>query len=188
MDWNKQASEMMKSWTGTQQQVWETWMTSMQLMSAPQNPEAWQKSVESWRGTVKHALSAQVELTRIWAESVASAAVSMPNAPTIPGMPTMPMMPTMPGMLNPTSPTALVEWSRQMLEMTRNWSDSQQRFLDGWFEMLKKSDPRTLAASWDPAQAQTALKTWQDAAQRMVEAQTALAAAMTGAANPAEKR
>jgi hypothetical protein len=179
MDWNKQANEMIKSWSGTQQQVWDMWMTSVQLMSAPQQPEAWQKSVDSWRGTVKHALGAQVELTRMWAEAVASAAVSMPNMPTMPGMPSMP---TMPGMLNPTSPTAMVDWSRQVLEMTRNWSESQQRFMDGWFEMLKKSDPRTMAAQWDATQAQQAMKVWQEAAQRMLEAQTAMAAAMTGSA------
>ena len=82
MDWQKQANDMIKTWTSTQQKVWETWVNSMQLAATPQTPEAWQKTVDTWRGTVKQALESQVELTRLWAESIAAASVSMPNTPS----------------------------------------------------------------------------------------------------------
>jgi hypothetical protein len=59
MDWSKQVNDMIKMWTGTQQKVWESWMASMQYMASPQSPEAWQKTVDSWRGTVKQTLEAQ---------------------------------------------------------------------------------------------------------------------------------
>jgi hypothetical protein len=178
MDWQKQANDMIKSWTGTQQKVWETWVSSMQLMTTPTSPEAWQKTVETWRGTVKQALESQVELTRLWAEGVAAAAVSMPSTP---GMPGMPGMPAMPGMPSPT--TGMVEWTRQMLEMTRSWTETQVRFSETWFDLLKKAEPGTLAQSWDMGQAQKIMSTWQDAAQKAVEAQTEFSKMMMKAAN-----
>jgi hypothetical protein len=181
MDWNKQANEMIKTWTGTQQKVYEGWLTSMQLMAAPQSPEAWQKTVETWRGTVKQALEAQVELTRLWAESVSAAAVNMPSMPTMPGMPGMTSMPGMPGM--PNVPTSVVEWTRQMLEMTRTWTESQMRFSENWFDTLKKADPGMLAQSWDMTQAQQIMATWQEAAQKAVEAQGEFSKMMLKAGN-----
>jgi hypothetical protein len=162
MDWQKQANDMIKTWTGTQQKVWETWVSSMQLMTTPQSPEAWQKTVDTWRGTVKQALESQVELTRLWAEGVAASAVSMPSAPAVPGMPAMPGAPT----------AAMVEWTRQMLEMTRTWTETQVRFSETWFDLLKKAEPTMMAQTWDVGQAQKIMATWQDAAQRAVEAQT----------------
>jgi hypothetical protein len=164
MDWTKQASEMIKTFTGTQQKVWETWVSSMQLMATPQSPEAWQKTVETWRGTVKQALEAQVELTRLWAESVATASVNMPNMPQVPGMPPMPAMNAV--------PAGMLEWTRQMLEMTKQWTDTQVRFSENWFDMLKKAEPMKMAQTWDMGQAQKIMTTWQDAAQKALEAQT----------------
>ncbi|WP_322496086.1 hypothetical protein [Chloroflexus sp.] len=178
MDWAKQANDMIKMWTGTQQKVWDSWMASMQYMAAPQNPEAWQKTVDSWRGTVKQALEAQVELTRLWAEAVAANSVNMPTMPTVPGMPAMPG-------INPVSPTAVVEWSRQVLEMTRNFNDSQTRFVEGWFDMLKKSDPTNVMRGWDSTQVQKVMQSWQEAMQRVIEAQAELGKVMMGIVNGA---
>lgn len=158
MDWSKQANDMIKTWTGTQQKVWESWMSSMQAMTTPQSPEAWQKTVETWRGTVRYAIEQQVELTRLWAESVAAASVNMP---------VMPAMPSVPGV-----PTTPVEWTRQMLEMTRVWAETQMRFSENWFDLLKKAEPSMLAQMWDMTQAQKIMATWQEAAQKAVEAQT----------------
>lgn len=158
MDWQKQANDMIKTWTSTQQKVWETWVSSVQLAAAPQSPEAWQKTVETWRGTVKQALESQVELTRLWAESVAAASVNMPNTPAVPGMP---------GITGGT-----VEWTRQMLEMTRAWTETQVRFSENWFDLLKKAEPNVIAQTWDMGQAQKIMAGWQDAAQKAVEAQS----------------
>lgn len=178
MDWNKQANEMIKTWTGTQQKVYEGWLNSMQLMATPQSPEAWQKTVDTWRSTVKQALEAQMELTKLWAESVATASVNMPS------MPNMPTMNNMPGMtMVPNMPTNMVEWTRQMLEMTRTWTESQMRFSENWFDTLKKADPAKMAQQWDMAQAQQIMATWQEAAQKAVEAQTEFSKMMMSASN-----
>lgn len=171
MDWTKQANDMLKTYTSTQQKVWESWVSSMQLMTTPQSPEVWQKTVDTWRGTVKYALEQQLELTRLWAENVATASVNMPSLPTVPGMPAMPGV-----------PTTAVEWTRQMLEMTRTWTETQVRFSESWFEMLKKAEPGAMAQTWDMGQAQKIMATWQDAAQKAVEAQTQFSQMMMKAA------
>jgi hypothetical protein len=171
MDWTKQANDMLKTFTSTQQKVWESWVSSMQLVSSPQSPEAWQKTVDTWRGTVKYTLEQQLELTRLWAESVATASVNVPNIPGIPGMPALPGV-----------PASAVEWTRQMLDVTRTWTETQVRFSENWFELLKKSEPSTLAVNWDPTQAQKIMSIWQDAAQKAVEAQTQFSQMMVKAA------
>lgn len=172
MDWQKQANDMIKTWTSTQQKVWETWVSSMQLAAAPQSPEAWQKTVDTWRGTVKQALESQVELTRLWAESVAAASVTLPNTPAVPGMPGITV--------------STVEWTRQMLEMTRAWTETQVRFSETWFDLLKKAEPTMIAQTWDMGSAQKIIGTWQDAAQKAVEAQTEFSKMMMKATNNVE--
>lgn len=172
MDWTKQANEMLKTFTSTQQKVWESWISSMQMMATPQSPEAWQKTIDTWRGTVKYALEQQLELTRLWAESVAASSVNAPSLPSIPGMPAMPGV-----------STTTVEWTRQMLEMTRTWTDTQVRFSENWFEILKKAEPGVMAQNWDMGNAQKIMATWQDAAQKAVEAQTQFSQMMVKAAS-----
>ncbi|EFO79170.1 hypothetical protein OSCT_3003 [Oscillochloris trichoides DG-6] len=166
---------MIKTWTGTQQKVWDSWLNSMQLMSTPQSPETWQKMVETWRGTVKQALESQLQLTQMWAESVAAASVSMP---AVPGMPAMPALPSVPGV--PSNP---VEMTRQVLEMTRAMTDTQVRFSENWFDLLKKADPTTMMQTWDINQAQKIIATWQDAAQKAIDAQNEFGRMVAKAAN-----
>ena len=168
MDWSKQANEMVKTWTGTQQKVWEAWISSMQQLSAaPQSPETWQKTVETWQGTVRQVLESQVELTRLWAEGVAAAAVNMPSTPSVPGAP---------------SPSgAMVDWTRQMLELTRSWTETQVRFSENWFDLLKKAEPTAVVQGWDAGQAQKIMDTWQEAAQKAVDAQNEFSKLVTKA-------
>ncbi len=174
MDWTKQANDMIKTWTGTQQKVWDSWINSMQLMSTPQNPETWQKMVETWRGTVKQALESQLQLTQMWAESMAAASVNMP------GMSGMPAMPNVPGV-----PSNTVELTRQILEMTRAMTDTQVRFSENWFDLLKKADPSSMMQGWDITQAQKIIATWQDAAQKAIDAQNEFGRMVTKAASEA---
>lgn len=151
MDWTKQANDMIKTWTGTQQRVWESWVETMQVgATTPTNQEAWQKTVETWRGTVRQALESQVELARLWAESA--------NA--------------MPGTAGMAAPAGLADFTRNMLEMTRVFTETQTRFSENYFEMLKQADMGTLSQAWNPNQAQKIMQTWQEATQKAVEAQS----------------
>lgn len=158
MDWTKQANEMMKTFTGTQQKIWESWSESVRATSNP-NSESWQKTVESWQGTVNQAIAAQVELTRLWTESVAA-------------------LPTQVGV---SAPAGMSEWSKSVLEMTKVFSESQTQFSQNWFEMLKKTEPSALAQAWSPEQAEKILATWQDAAKKAAEAQGELSKMVTSA-------
>jgi hypothetical protein len=170
---------MIKTWTTTQQKVWDAWLSSAQLATTtPQSPESWQKVVETWRGTVKQALESQLQLTQLWAEGVAAASVSLPSLPSLPGLPSLPSLPGVPGV-----PTTPIEWTRQVLEMTRTWTDTQVRFSENWFDVLKKIDPTALSQNWDPAQAQKIVSSWQDAAQKAIEAQNELSRLVVTAAN-----
>ena len=159
MDWTKQAGEMAKLWTGTQQKVWENWLGTMQGMTAAPAADVWGKTIDTWHTTVQQTLNAQVELTRMWAESL--------NA--IPGV---------------TPPAGAADWSKSMLEVTRAWAETQGRFAENWFELIKKTDPALMSQTWSPEQAQKIIASWQDAARKAMEAQAEWSK-MVGAANPA---
>jgi hypothetical protein len=149
MDWTKQANDMIKTWTGTQQRVWESWVETMQVSASGPSQEAWQKTVETWRNTVKQALESQNELARLWSESVHA----------------------LPGTAGVQAPAGMAEFMRNMLEMSKVFTETQTRFSENYFEMLKKADVEALARSWNPAQAQQIMQTWQDATKKAVEAQ-----------------
>lgn len=149
MDWTKQANDMLKTWTGTQQKVWESWVDTMQVSATTPSQEAWQKTVETWRGTVKQALASQVDLTRMWAESVNA----LPNKAGV------------------SAPAGMADFTNNMLEMTKVFTETQTRFSENYFEMLKKADMGALAQMWNPSQAQKIMETWQEATHKAAEAQ-----------------
>ncbi len=147
MDWTKQADEVIKTVASTQQRIWESLIESIQTMSSPQTPGAWEKTVETWRGAVKKALDSQVELTRLWTEGLSE------------------------GMNTAGAPAGMTDWTRQMLEMTKNLTDTQVRFSESWFDMMKNTDPMAITKAWDADSAKKILQTWQEAAQKAMEAQ-----------------
>jgi hypothetical protein len=149
MDWTQQAGDMIKTWTGTQQRVWASWVETVQASSSGPSQEAWQKTVDTWRGTVKQALESQNELARLWSESV--------NA--------------LPGTAGVQTPTSVAEFTRNLLETTKVFTETQTRFSENYFELLKKADVEALIRSWNPAQAQQILQHWQEATQKATEAQ-----------------
>lgn len=145
MDWTKQVDEMVKTWTGAQQKMWENWIEAMQMMSSPQSAgNVWEKTVDAWRETVKKALESQVSWTKLWAENMTA---------------------------NPNTPKEMGDWAKQVLDMTQAWTDAQAQMSDNWFEVMKKADPMTVAKLWDQDQAKKMLQAWQDASQKAMEAQ-----------------
>jgi hypothetical protein len=49
--------------------------------------------------------------------------------------------------------------------------------------MLKKSDPTTIARGWDTTQMQKVMQSWQEAMQRVIEAQAELGKVLMGVVN-----
>lgn len=145
MDWNKQAEELLKTWTSSQQKMWDSWFKTMQGIGSPaQASEAWDKTIETWRDSVKQAMDAQTRWTQFWADSISSG----------------------PGANKQTN-----EWSSQMVEMTRRWAETQSQLWDSWFDTIKKSDPASMTKNWNTEEVQKIVQGWQEAAQKAMEAQ-----------------
>jgi 2,4-dienoyl-CoA reductase-like NADH-dependent reductase (Old Yellow Enzyme family) len=162
VDWNKQAEETLKLWTSSQQKMWDSWVKAMQgIGSASQATDTWEKTVETWRESVKQALDAQTRWTQFWADSVT----------------------TGPGMNKQAS-----EWSNQMVDMTRRWTETQSQLWDSWFETIKKSDPAAMTKAWNTEEIQKVVQTWQEAAQRAMEAQMEWARMLAAAQAQGEQK
>ena len=144
MDWSKQAEETVKTWTETQQKMWNSWLETVGQVSVPsQATEVWQKTLETWEGAVKNTLDAQAEWAQMWAESFK----------TTSGI-----------------PKEIVEWAQQAQEMNKHWSDAQQQLWQSWFEVVRKIDPAKMGETWDK-EGQKVFKAWQESAQKLTEEQ-----------------
>lgn len=145
MDWTDQAEEIIKSWNGAQRNMWEGWLNAMQnLSTTPQSPEAWEQTVDHWKDAVHTALNTQASWTRFWAGSVRD---------------------------RTNVPPPVADWSQQVLDMMERWTDTQKSLSERWFETMKHSSSTTVAQVWDSDEAQRVMQDWQEATQRMLEAQ-----------------
>lgn len=146
MEWNKQAEDMVKAWTDVQKKMWESWLTPMQA-NAPAGAEgAYRKAVETWEGSVKRALDAQVDWTRRWAEGLSAGQAAT---------------------------EAAAASARQVHEVLRLWTDQHRQLWETWFNTLKQLDAGRAsgAAMWEK-EAQKVMQVWQDAAKAAQQAMT----------------
>lgn len=143
MDWTMQAEEMITTWTRVQQKMWESWLNAMQV-AAPHSPETWEQALELWSNSVREALQAQVAWIQFWVTSV---------------------------MTGSSSPKEVAGWFEHVLDMTQRWADTQTQLSEYWFDTMKKSHPSTLSRAWDMEEAQHVMHSWQEASQKLLEAQ-----------------
>lgn len=144
-DWTKQAEDMMQAWTAAQKQMRDTWLEAIQNMSGPQAGEMWTKATQAWEDSVKRALDAQAEWTRLWVESFTS---------------------------SPGTSREATEWAQQGREIMNHWAEAQKSLWEGWFDMVKKIDASQIAGSWDKEGGQNLMQMWQDTTQKALEAQS----------------
>jgi len=156
MDWMKQSQEMFNSWANVQMKTWESWLKAIQNSEKLEPQQLWEKTIDAWQESVKGTLEAQVEGSRIWAESFTN----------IEG-----------------TPEGTADWAKQIQGMTKNWTDMQQQVWDNWFDVVKKADPSKFGVNWD-TEGPNMLKTWQDMAQKSMETQTEWAKSITSMAQP----
>lgn len=152
-DWMKQAQDMVKQWTDTQQKMWDNWVGTMQGVGLNPSSDTWQKSLDTWSDSVKKALDSQVAWAQFWADNMSA---------------------------NAGSSQQISDWSKQFVDMTKQWSDTQGQLWDNWFETLKKSDPSAMAKNWNPEEMQKMVQVWQEYAQKAMEAQMEMARMWTG--------
>lgn len=150
-DWMKQAQDMVKQWTDSQQKMWENWVGTMQGVGI--QSDTWQKSVDTWRDSVKKALDAQVAWAQFWADNMSASTGSSQQ---------------------------ISDWSKQFVDMTKQWNETQTRLWDNWFETLKKSDPSAMSKNWNAEEMQKMVQVWQEYAQKAMEAQMEMTRMWTG--------
>jgi gas vesicle protein len=144
MDWMTQSQDLFKSWMDMQMKTWDSWFKSMQETEKMDPTQMWVKSIEAWQATIKNTLSAQVEGSRIWAESVSS----LQGAPDVTG-----------------------DWAKQVQGMAKNWTELQQQMWDNWFEAIKNADPAELMNQWN-VDGSPLMTGWQEMTQKITEAQS----------------
>jgi hypothetical protein len=153
MDWTKQTEETLKAWMGTQKQMWDSWVETVQKGAPQFQPtDLWQKTVQAWEEAVKKSLEAQSEWIRMWAEST----------PATAGL-----------------PKGITEWVQQARDMNNRWIDVQRQLWAGWFDLLKKGEPNKMAGSWDK-EGQKMAAAWQESVEKIMAAQLDWARRWTG--------
>ena len=124
MDAISQAEEMIRSWAEVQQKMWsrwqELWLESLKgaersggEKSAQGPVEQARRVLEAWDQSVKRALDAQLEWTRIWTERVAESG---------------------------NVPPQLVAAARQLHQSAKAWTDLQTKLWEGWLNVAGGSN------------------------------------------------
>lgn len=162
IDWTKQTEEMTKNWLDAQKKMWDHWLGSVQQFDQGQAAEMWAKTIGTWEESVKNILTAQSEWTRLWAD----------NFKAVEGM-----------------PQEATEWIQQAHEMTRHWSEAQQQLWESWFALLKKVEPTQLQVMGDLSEeSQKMFKGWQEASQKVTDAQAEWVRRWAAVAKAGEKK
>jgi hypothetical protein len=104
-------------------------------------PDLWMQALEHWQGAVRSTLDSQGKGMRDWAAQVKQ----------IDG-----------------ASDEMKQWADQGVEMFSRWSDGQNQLWDQWFDTLRSADPAALGGG---APSNDLVKTWQNAAERMLSSQ-----------------
>ncbi len=154
MEWNKQTEDMFKTWTETQQKMWDQWLTAMQGFTQSRPTNEWGKTVETWEEALTRTLDAQADWTRLWTGSFNSLS---------------------------GAPKEMVEWARQGEEMMRRLTETQKQLWNGWFQVAKKLDPSALGGNWEQ-ESRKQFQTWREGMQKALDAQAEWVRLWTGQA------
>lgn len=146
MDWCKHTQEMLKSWTDTQQQMWDSWLQGLQGTDESAAGDTWLKMIEIWQRSANDIFTAQTKLSQIWLESLKNVEPGTENA---------------------------AAWTKQVREMFKQTCELQHRLWDSYFAALKNADPSKLP---DPLGQETKelFRSWQQAAQKAMDTQAQL--------------
>ena len=146
-DWTKQTEQFISSWADTQKKMWDSWAQAMQASAAETVNKTFeaerQKAVEAWESSMKKGLEAQGEWAKLWVNSLSE---------------------------NKATPKPMLEWAKQMQEMMTRWTASQEELSHVWFNMIKTMDAGQSVAVWEK-QGKKLLVSWQEAADKALEAQ-----------------
>ena len=143
MNWNQQVEDMMKTWTDTQEKVWNDFFNSVQGMSKSQSARMWESTLGVGEDMLTNMFKMQSEWLAAWVNGLAG----------------------MEGV-----PAQAVESARQFQEMATRWNKTQADLLKNWFGMLKKFAPTRPTDAWTEMP-QNMFKSWQDTTESIMDAQ-----------------
>ena len=143
-NWNAQFEDMMKVWADTQKKVWDSYFDTVQGLGKSQSTRMWESTVSMGEEMLKDMLKTQMQGLTAWVDGLSK---------------------------TEGVPAQMVESARQFQEMTARWNKTQTELIENWFGMIKKFAPSTPADSWTEMP-QTMFKTWQDATQNIMDAQS----------------
>ena len=143
MDWIKQSEAMFKTWTDTQQKMWENFSESIATFGKSPGEKMWAQTIKAGEDLVKNSLAAQAEWMKSWSE----------NFKSLEGM--------------PEQATNAVS---QFQEMTEGWAATQEKLWGAWFEMLKKFDSSQFTEAWTKIPSNP-FQVWQDSTKMIMDTQ-----------------
>jgi polyhydroxyalkanoate synthesis regulator protein len=143
MDWTKQSEEMFKTWTETQQKMWDAYAESVSGFGKSPSEKMWQQTISAGEELVKNSLAAQAEWMKTWAE----------NFKKVEGL-----------------PSQAVEAVTQYQEMAENWAATQEKLWAAWFDMLKKLEPAQFTGAWADVP-KNPFEIWQESTRMVMDTQ-----------------
>jgi len=143
MDWIKQSEAMFKTWTDTQQKMWDTFSENVSGFGKSPGEKMWAQTVKAGEDLVKNSLAAQAEWMKSWSE----------NFKSLEGM-----------------PEQAAQAVAQFQEMTERWAVTQEKLWVAWFEMLKNFDSTQLSESWTKMP-KNPFQVWQDSTKLVMDTQ-----------------
>jgi hypothetical protein len=156
-EWTKQAEEMFKAWGDAQKSLMDKWAESIKSFTGGADTEMWKKTLETWEETAKNTFNSQAEWTASWIE----------NLKSIEGL-----------------PDQAVESVNRFQEMAGRWNKTQEELWAKWFEMIKDFDFSQPAEAISDA-LKNPLKAWQQANQKVMDAQADWMKVWTGSGEEA---
>ncbi|MBV9281924.1 MAG: hypothetical protein JOZ41_17735 [Chloroflexi bacterium] len=161
MDASRHSQDLINAWFTEQQKLLTNWMAAMQGLGGGQGARAWRESLETWQRSVETTLDAQNEWIRRWNEAM--------RAPE--GVP----------------PQVSASF-QQAQELLQRWTDAQRDLWRSWFDVMKELQPGGERDTAGDA-GQSMMRIWQDATQRVIDAQTAWVRRwMPGPGSPGDER
>jgi hypothetical protein len=135
---------VLKTWSEAQQQLLTGWLDLVRGTKGTLPTTVWNETVTAWQTAVQETLDAQAEWLRDWSKRLQAESAIPPE---------------------------LRKNLQQAQELLLKWTETQQQLWQGWFDLVKKLAPPFEAGAGFQV-GEKLLSTWQEAARKMVEAQT----------------
>ena len=105
---------LMTTWADAQQKMLVGWLDLLQGTEQPSRKMVWSETVKAWQSTVQEALDAQDRWLRDWTGRV---------------------------QVTSGSPTELRKNVQQAQVLLLRWTEAQQHFWQGWFQLVQQLGP-----------------------------------------------